>query len=219
MAAAPITIDLMQEKYNTPVGRLLVHGFRGKFQHRTPLSDDELALFFEKLLYHYPSEPSSRRIVALLEGEIIGTMSIKWNSNPAIKPIKKKLISLRKYDFLGKWNVCKLFFGLSLLDHKPQVGECYIADVVVHPDHRSKGVGRLLLEWSQQFAQADPKFNRLSLHVAGANPRARQLYEQFSFQTCTQKNSIMRHLMFNELKWIYMVQTLSQKSFREGELR
>ncbi|MFU1798104.1 GNAT family N-acetyltransferase [Paenibacillus azoreducens] len=35
-----------------------------------------------------------------------------------------------------------MLIGLSFLDHKPQAGECYIADVVVHPDHRSKGVGK-----------------------------------------------------------------------------
>lgn len=49
MTASRITIDPMQAKYNPQVSRLLVHGFRGKFQHLTNLSDEDLALFFKKL--------------------------------------------------------------------------------------------------------------------------------------------------------------------------
>ncbi|WGU97839.1 hypothetical protein QJQ58_07405 [Paenibacillus dendritiformis] len=78
MTTSRITIEPMQAKYNPQVGRLLVHGFRGKFQHLTNMSDEDLALFFEKLFEHIPAEPASRRIVALQEGEVIGTLSIKW---------------------------------------------------------------------------------------------------------------------------------------------
>lgn len=205
MNAARITIEPMQAKYNPQVGRLLVHGFRGKFQHLTNMSDEDLALFFEKLLEHIPAEPASRRIVALQEGEVIGTLSIKWNANSEIKEEKKQLPSWRSFNSFGKWNLLKLFIGLSLLDHKPQAGECYIAAVVVHPDHRSKGVGKLLLEWAQQFVQAEPSLNILSLHVSGKNPRAKHLYEQLSFYTHSQENSIISHFLFDEWKWHYMV--------------
>ncbi|CAH8770819.1 GNAT family N-acetyltransferase [Paenibacillus dendritiformis] len=205
MNAARITIEPMQAKYNPQVGRLLVHGFRGKFQHLTNMSDEDLALFFEKLLEHIPAEPASRRIVALEEGEVIGTLSIKWNANSEIKEEKKQLPSWRSFNSFGKWNLLKLFIGLSLLDHKPQAGECYIAAVVVHPDHRSKGVGKLLLEWAQQFVQAEPSLNILSLHVSGKNPRAKHLYEQLSFYTHSQENSILSHFLFDEWKWNYMV--------------
>jgi len=167
------------------------------------MSDDDLALFFEKLFDHYPTEPASRRIVAFQEGEVIGTLSMKWNVNSTIE--KKKLPTWKSFSSFGTWYVHKLFIGLALLNHKPQIGECYIADVVVHPDHRSKGVGRLLFEWAQQFAEEELRVNRLSLHVSGKNPRARQLYEQLSFHTQSQENSIMRHFVFNELKWHFMV--------------
>ncbi|WGU96071.1 GNAT family N-acetyltransferase [Paenibacillus dendritiformis] len=80
-----------------------------------------------------------------------------------------------------------------------------IAAVVIHPDHRSKGVGKLLLGWAQQFVQAEPSLNILSLHVSGKNPRAKHLYEQLSFYTHSQENSIISHFLFNEWKWHYMV--------------
>lgn len=204
MTAAPITIEPMQSKYNPQVGRLLVHGFRRKFQNLTNMNDDDLALFFEKLFEHSPTEPASQRIVALQDEEVIGTISIKWKPESGMKQ-KQELPPWKSFNKLGKWNLLKMLIGLSFLDHKPRAGECYIADVVVHPDHRSKGVGKLLLEWTQQFVQAEPSLNILSLHVSGKNPRAKHLYEQLSFHTHSQKNSLMRHFLFNELKWHYMV--------------
>ncbi|EPY03829.1 hypothetical protein PAALTS15_28846 [Paenibacillus alvei TS-15] len=209
MTAGQITIEPMQAKYNAQVGRLLVHGFRGKFQHLTNLNEENLALFFEKMLDSFPAEPASLRVVALQAGEVIGTLSIKWKANAEVQQATSNLPSRKDYPFIGKWAFLKLVIGLSLLEHKPLAKECYIADVAVHPDHRSKGVGRLLLEWAQQFALAEPSLNILSLHVAGTNPRAKQLYEQLSFSTHKQEYSILRHFFFNEGTWHYMTRILN----------
>ena len=62
----------MQAKYNAQVSRLLVYGFGDKFRTLMNMGDDELALLFEHLLEHFPSEPASQRLVALQEGEVIG---------------------------------------------------------------------------------------------------------------------------------------------------
>ncbi|OAB42134.1 GNAT family N-acetyltransferase [Paenibacillus glacialis] len=207
MTTAPITIEPMQTKYNLQVSRLLVQGFRGKFQKLTNMNDDDLALFFEKLFEHYPTEPASHRMVALQDGEVIGTISIKWMPEADIMQ-KQGLPSSKSFIRLGKWNLLKMLIGLSLLNHKPQVGECYIADIVVHPDHRSKGIGKLLFQWAQHFVQTEPHLDVLSLHVVGSNPRAKHLYELLSFQTHLQKKSLVRHLLFNESKWDYMVLNL-----------
>ncbi|MGX4584512.1 GNAT family N-acetyltransferase [Paenibacillus chitinolyticus] len=40
-----------------------------------------------------------------------------------------------------------MLLGLYTLDYQPGARECYIADVVVHPDYRGQGVGKLLLQW------------------------------------------------------------------------
>lgn len=205
--AAPITIEPMQAKYNPQVSRLLVHGFRGKFRHLTNMSDDELALFFEKLFDRFPAKPASQRMVALQDGAVIGTISIKWKSEFAVKS-SHKFLSWKSFSRFGKWNLLKMWIGLYLFDYKPQVGECYIADVIVHPDYRSKGVGRLLLQWAQHFVQTEPSLDMLSLHVSGKNPRAKHLYEKLSFRTHLQENSLLWHFLFNEMKWDYMVMRL-----------
>lgn len=207
MTATPITIEPMSAKYNPQIGRLLVHGFRGKFHPLTNMTDDDLALFFQKLLEHFPAEPASQRMVALQEGIVIGTISVKWKPEFIVKQ-QQKLPSLKNFKQFGKWSLLKLLIGVSLLNHKPQAGECYIADVVVHPDHRSKGVGTLLMQWAQHFALNDPRLNLLSLHVVGSNLRAKQLYEQLCFYTQLQQNSLSRHLFFKELTWNYMVMKL-----------
>ena len=202
--ATPITIESMHERYNAQVSRLLVHGFRGKFQALTKMNDDELSLFFEKLFDQFPIEPATQRMVAILDGNVVGSISIKWDNGSYMKQLSKHH-SWESFRIFGNWNLFKMLLGLYFLEHKPKPGECYIADVVVHPDYRSMGVGKLLLNWAHHFFQSDSRLDKLSLFVSGSNPRAKRLYEELSFQTCLQKNSFIRHLLFNEKTWHYMV--------------
>jgi len=207
-ATEPIALEPMQAKYNPQASRLLVHGFRGKFQHLTNKSDDELALFFERLLDRYPTEPASLRMVAVQDGVAVGTISVKWRSDPdgkGAEPRKQSSSLWKELAKFGKWYTFKMLLGLYMLDYQPRAGECYIADVVVHPDYRGQGVGKLLLQWAREFAEAEPGMDRLSLFVSGKNPRAKQLYEQLSFRTEEGINSLTKRLLFDEMKWDYMV--------------
>ncbi len=204
MMIMPITIEPMEPKYNPQVSRLYVHAFRGKFQTLTNMNDGDLALFFEKLFPCTPTDLGNQRMVALQDGEVIGTISIKMKIETNRKN-KQSKFSWTSFKGFGKWNVFKMSIGLYLFDYKPKKGECYIADVVVHPDHRSKGVGKLLMQWAQDIVQGDPRLDRLSLHVSGKNRKAKDLYEKLSFRTHLQENSIVWHFLFNEKEWYYMV--------------
>lgn len=184
---------------------MLIHGFRGKFQTLTNMNDDELALFFAKLFEHFPIEPATQRMIAIQDGQVVGSMSIKWHDGSYMKQ-QRRLHTWESFCDFGKWNLFKMLLGLHLLEHKPQPGECYIADVVVHPDYRGMGVGKLLLNWAYQFVETDSHLDKLSLFVSGKNPRAKRLYEELSFHTNLQKNSLTRHLLFKERTWHYMVQ-------------
>ncbi|MGG1664651.1 GNAT family N-acetyltransferase [Brevibacillus sp. NRS-1366] len=168
------------------------------------MNDNELALFFEKLFDNFPIEPATQRMVAIQEGEVVGTMSIKWQNGSHMKQ-KRKLHSWESFRMFGKWNLFKMLLGLYFLEHKPQAGECYIADIVVHPDHQSKGIGKLLFQWAHNFVQRERRLDRLSLYVSGKNPRAKELYQRLSFHTQLQKSSLVQHILFNERKWSYMV--------------
>lgn len=206
MREVPITIEPMQAQYNGQVGRLLAQAFHGKFQMLTNMKEDDLALFFEKLLEYGGAEPSTQRMVALQQGEVIGSIAIKWRPAHGVNKNKQKLPSWRILSLLGRWNLIKMLIGLYVLDHRPEPGECYIADLAVHSDQRSKGVGKLLLQWAQQAVEMNPALDRLSLHVSGSNPRAKQLYDQLSFETQSRENRYILHLLFNESRWDYMVQ-------------
>ncbi|WP_246021791.1 GNAT family N-acetyltransferase [Paenibacillus zeisoli] len=203
----PITIEPMQAKYNGQVGRLLAQAFLGKFQMLTSLNEDDLALFFEQMLEYVGAESSTQRMVALQQGEVIGSISIRWRLVHGIPPkINEKLPPWRILSQFGRWNLIKMLIGLYVLDHEPEPYECYIADLAVRSDQRSKGVGKLLLQWAQQAVAMNPALDRLTLHVSGSNPRAKQLYEQLSFQTHSRENRYMLRLLFNESRWDYMVQ-------------
>lgn len=206
-----ITVEPMQAKYNAQVSRLLVYGFGDKFRTLMNMGDDELVLFFGHLLEQFPSEPASQRLVALQDGEVIGTLGFKHKPDHVMKQEQnQRTLSWKSFNKVSKWSLLKLLFGLYLLDHRPQVGECYVTDIAVHPDHRSQGVGKLLLQRVQDFVQTEPSLYILSLYVSGKNPRAKHLYEQLSFRTHSQGTSIMRQLFFKEPKWDYMLMELDQ---------
>lgn len=204
MTATPITIERMRPIYNQEVSRLLVDGFRGKFQALTKLSDDELAHFFEKLPVYFPDEPGELRMVALQNGEVIGTMTLKWKTEAPAGSQARHYPSWQELNTFGKWNLLKLLTGLRCLAYQPADRECYIADLSVHHHHRSKGVGKQLLQWAQYNMQTKPDVDYLSLHVSARNQRAKQLYEQLSFRSCAKETSILRYLLFKEYEWEYM---------------
>ncbi|GGF90692.1 hypothetical protein GCM10010912_39770 [Paenibacillus albidus] len=205
MTSTPITIEPMHSRYNPAVSRLLVHGFRGKFLTLAKLSEDQLAFFFEKLLNQLPDEGAGLRVVAMQNGEVIGTLALKWKPEHPIDPQGQHRPSWQDFDGLGKWSLLKLLLGLYYLDHKPKDRECYIADLSVHRDHRGKGIGKQLLQWARQYMQTQPFVDHLSLHVSERNQRAKQLYEQLFFRSYSKKNSFIRYLLFKEYDWDYMV--------------
>lgn len=63
----------------------------------------------------------------------------------------------------------------------------------------------MLIGWAGEVVAADPGLDRLSLHVAASNPRARQLYERMSFQTSARQNRQLLDILLGERAWEYMV--------------
>ncbi|MGG4146648.1 GNAT family N-acetyltransferase [Paenibacillus algorifonticola] len=219
MKASPIAIELMRAEYNGQVGQLLALGFHRKFHTLAKLNERILALFFERLLRHFPNEPAALRVVAVQAGKVVGTLSIKWKPETELysSTAQSELLPWREFRMFGKWAVFKLLLGLYLLSYKPQAGECYIADISVHPNHQGKGIGKLLLGWAEHYARTQPFFKVLSLHVSSQNPGAKRLYEQLSFQTNRKERSLLNHVLFREFEWEYMKNKLHNNEFPTKE--
>lgn len=216
MKQAHIIIAPMQAEYNRQVSHLLVDAFYGKFYPLTRLEPGGLAALFEHLLDAFPQEPASQRLVALQEGEVIGTLCLKRKAEADLLAgadnIPVRLPRMKDITRGGQRKMFKLLTALHFLDHKPQEGECYIADLSVHPKARGQGVGKQLLIWAQHYASSDPHLEVLSLHVSGHNQGAKRLYEHISFRTQAEEHSLVRLLLFHEWRWEYMVLPLRKQT-------
>jgi len=63
----------------------------------------------------------------------------------------------------------------------PVLDEAHIATVAVHPYHRGRGVGKMLLATAVEFARSR-RFKTVTLEVRASNRRAQNLYRRFGFQ-------------------------------------
>lgn len=63
----------------------------------------------------------------------------------------------------------------------PVLDEAHIATVAVHPQHRGRGVGKMLLATAVDFARTQG-FKTVTLEVRVSNLRAQRLYRRFGFQ-------------------------------------
>ncbi|WP_051290055.1 GNAT family N-acetyltransferase [Paenibacillus massiliensis] len=217
-----VTIDPMQASYNQQVSHLLVHSFGSKFRFLTGLGHHELACQLQQVLESFPEQHTSQRVVAVQEGKVIGTLSLKWHTQSQANPAPDQGTIWRLVKNLNPrraWAMFRFLTGLQILSHTPKHRECYIADVAVHPDFRGKGVGTLLIQWAQEYAYTHPLLHYVSLHVAASNSGAQHLYEQHSFRTLEMKHSLLSQLLFGERMWHYMISQPMQSQSNKGELR
>lgn len=111
-----ITIDPFHEQDHITVSRLLVNSFQGKFQTLVPLEDDDIANLLIGLWEQDPKSATTQQIVAKENGEVVGTLSLKWKDNRSSDRIKLKSshpISFSQlFKQFGYLNVCKFMVGL-----------------------------------------------------------------------------------------------------------
>lgn len=75
----------------------------------------------------------------------------------------------------------KIIGNASLVPFRNNKQRVYlIANVAVHPEHRRKGIARILTERAMQHAH-EKKINNIWLHVRDDNPGAIDLYTQLGF--------------------------------------
>ncbi|WP_338586815.1 GNAT family N-acetyltransferase [Paenibacillus sp. Y5S-9] len=203
-----IQIEPVCPLFHQAVAELMAYGFGHKFQKITSLSTYDLAYVFEQLLNHPPMEQSTLRVIARENEEIVGTMCLKWkeaDNRAVITSVRANSHWWGQCNRIGNWNLLQLITGLHLLKHTPKLGECYVEDLVVHPQHQGKGIGTQLLQWAQKYMLQSKSMSFLSLHVASQNHQAIQLYERYQFRKQYSTNSFLTGLLLGEKQWHYMI--------------
>ncbi|WP_042128520.1 GNAT family N-acetyltransferase [Paenibacillus sp. FSL R5-0345] len=206
-----IVIAEYQEQDRRAVCSLLVDAFHGKFHSLIPLDDDDITDLLFGLWALEQQSTSSQQIVAQENGEVVGTLSIKWKDCRAPKRSNLKTPQRNSHSQVfkqfGYINVCKLMVGLRFLNYQPRAKECYIEHLAVRSSHRNKGIGKQLLSWAIEFVNSHSDMDKLTLHVAENNKQAIQMYQQMNFGIVQSNYSGIKHLLFKEANWLYMTRS------------
>ena len=209
MSQIAICLEPMHLKFTHDVCQLFIAQFRTKFKVCQTINDTQLREFFKKQIEDLLLDPSTHQIVAVCDDKVIGSLCMAWKPE-SNKPRKElSLFSKEMATLFGKWNFSKFWFSLHQLKHVPQFKECYIKHLLVHPEYQEKNVETLLVQWANDFAHKDSRFDLLTVHLTGKDQNTTRLYEKFFFKTCLRKNSLVRSFIFDDSRWNFL--TLSLK--------
>ena len=145
----------------------------------------------ERGLAFIASHLNRDRAVAVLSGEqLIGVAGFHHESRGFIGGGLRDLLA--SYGWISGVARGAL---LATLERPRRPGELLMDGIAVRLDHRSKGVGRLLLSEIAKIAR-DLDYSTIRIDVVDTNPRARQLYEREGFvATGTHKLPLLRRVM------------------------
>lgn len=204
MPPLSLSFEPMQSKFTPALCELLIARFRRQFKQCQTIDDLPLKAFFEKQLEASLLDSSHHHRVVLCNDKVVGSLLLTWR--PEFDSSKKQhtFFSKERLALFGKWDFFKLWLSSHLLDHAPQLQECYIAHMLVHPEHTENGVDVALIQYAHDFAHNDPRFDLLTVHVAGNDEATSRLYGKFFFKTCLKKSSLTRSILFNDPVWNFM---------------
>jgi len=124
-----------------------------------------------------------RTVVAELDGRVVGIIETMRPGDEPGMSLPVMLRMLRDGVRIGGPALLARYARYARARARVQVepapGSYYIAELDVHPDHRNKGIGGVLLRYAEAAARAD-RFARMSLGTRINNP-ARRLYERHGF--------------------------------------
>jgi ribosomal protein S18 acetylase RimI-like enzyme len=213
----------MAPVYNREVSVLLAAAFGSKFRRLMGGEPEQMERCFQWLLEHMPPQfIGSRRLLAIRDGKVAGTLSLEWQ--PGFSSFGKSSSPGNTALFAAVWrtlprrewrSMLGLLAGLGLMSYKPQAGEVYIADVAVAAGCRGQGIGKLLLAEAEKLAWSELCAGRLSLHVARSNTGARRLYEGLGFTAERIRTSCAERFLLGEPGWAYMVKKKGGPSVEE----
>lgn len=197
-------MDYMEVEYcniyqDEKIKSLVINAFQSKFN--VLVDFDEIN--YLSLINHFWEIPynshNAKQVVIKDNHYICATMLIKKRSNKKEKGLKFDYVSLSKQ--YGRKNVIKLIVGLLALERSVKKGEWYIDHIAVDKNYRGKGIGKVLINWAQDFIEQGSK---LTLFVSTKNKNAIHLYTKEGFQIKNKKISFWKWILFRELCWCFM---------------
>jgi len=197
-------MNYMEVKYcniyqDEKIKSLVINAFQSKFTSLVNLDE----INYLSLINHFWEIPydshNAKQVVIKDNHNICATMLIKKKSNKKEKGLKFDYISLSKQ--YGHRNVIKLITALLVLNHSVKKGEWYIDHIAVDKNYRGKGIGKVLINWAQDFIEQEGK---LTLFVSTKNKNAIHLYKKEGFQIKNKKISLWKWILFHEPCWYFM---------------
>ncbi|MEI7768487.1 MAG: GNAT family N-acetyltransferase [Chloroflexales bacterium] len=143
-------------------------------------------------------------LVADQDGLLIGTITLRtWEMSGD----DTSAAELAFQEALGLWGAARSLFALSLLDHRIDPHEGFLADVAVLEPYRRSGVARSMIARVEEEARARRK-RFLGLYVSTHNTHARSLYLSLGFADAHIRRSLLAWLFFGQGTWHYMRKSL-----------
>ena len=108
-----------------------------------------------------------------------GSVPPSWEPGRAGEALAKTIEGPESIVFLAELNGEPVGFCSGYLDmHSVRYGQrCWVEDLAVHPEHRSRGIGGLLLDAACDWAR-ERGATHLELDTAHPRARARSFYER-----------------------------------------
>lgn len=142
-----VTVRPFKESDVRSVACIIASSFSDKFGHLLPVGLDACEVLLTGGLID--PRPFPGNFVAEINGQVAGTLMLKWKGQDRPKMEINLANMVRKY---GLYRSLKVLTGLYLLDESPDKGECYIEHIAVSPEFQGSGVGSRLLEIGKLFA-------------------------------------------------------------------
>ncbi len=142
--------------------------------------------------------------VAERDGRVVGTLLVEPMHHTTQENRAFESMLVRE---LGLMRTLRAAFLLWMFSHDPEPGEAYISDVGVASDIQGQGVGQRMMAHAEIWARSQD-CTRLTLWVAGTNPRAIHVYEKAGLVITRTRSSLITRFVFGIRHWHYMEKSL-----------
>lgn len=195
-----------EEKDIDAVSKIMLNAFKSKFHSLKTLSDERMVQLFKEASF-VEDQSFEGYLVAEMDEEIVGVMSLKWQNQVGRKGPKKTSFFRLCRDY-GLLNILRLLILFAVLKGRTSEGECYIEHIAVSSNYRGRKIGTMLLNHVDRVVEDTAYLNRITLYVSEGNASALKLYESLGFVIRRRESSRVTQFLLREKTWYYMVRVI-----------